>query len=443
MSTAPSGPDGPVFRVKRIAPFTAELVVPGDKSISHRSVMFASLANGTCEIDGFLPSEDCWCTVEAMRAMGVEIEVLEEKDWGGAAKLRVHGIGGKFEAPSEPVYCGNSGTTMRLLSGILAAQPFETKLTGDASLSKRPMDRIAKPLREMGAVIEGRGERCTAPIKIHGTADIEAIQYDSPVASAQVKSAILLAGMYAKGRTSVTEPYLSRDHTERMLKYLLVKTVREDNTVSIWGGQTPESRNLSVPGDISSAAFWIVAAAAKEKARLRVRNVGLNPTRTGILHCLTRMGARLNEILDEEQGEPIGSVEVNGGSLKGIEIGGDEIPRVIDEIPILAVAGALASGKTVIRDAHELRVKESDRISAVAENLRRMGVTVQEYADGMEITGGADLKGATIESLGDHRIAMAFSIAGLYAKGETVVRGVECVKTSYPGFEQELKQLMG
>lgn len=442
-ASSPSSSSAPSqFKVKSVSPFTAELEVPGDKSISHRAVMFAGLSNGICEIEGFLPSEDCWCTVEAMRALGVQIDVLEEGEHG-PSKLRVKGNSGRFEAPTEPVYCGNSGTTMRLLSGILAAQPFETELHGDASLTRRPMDRIAKPLRLMGAEIEGRGDRCTAPLKIRGTAEIQPIHYESPVASAQVKSAILLAGMFANGKTSVSEPYLSRDHTERMLHYLLVKTVREGNTVSIWGGQTPESRDLRVPGDISSAAFWIVAAAARPKSRLRVRNVGLNPTRSGILHALIRMGARLNECIDEENGEPVGSVEVNGGSLRGIEIGGDEIPKLIDEIPIIAVAGALAEGKTVIRDAHELRVKESDRISAVAENLRRMGVEVQEFADGMEITGGAKLQGATVDSLGDHRIAMAFAIAGLYAEGETIVRDVECVNTSYPGFEAELKQLIG
>ncbi|MCB1065367.1 MAG: 3-phosphoshikimate 1-carboxyvinyltransferase [Verrucomicrobiae bacterium] len=436
-SSAPSQ-----YKVRAASPFTAELVVPGDKSISHRSVMFASLSNGICDIDGFLPSADCWCTVEAMRAMGVQIDVLEEGEFG-PTKLRVHGNSGRFEAASGPVNCGNSGTTMRLLSGILAAQPFETELYGDESLSRRPMDRIAGPLSQMGAVIEGRGDRCMPPIRITGTKDIQPIHYDSPVASAQVKSAILLAGMFANGKTSVSEPYLSRDHTERMLKYLLVKTVREGNTVSIWGGQTPESRDLKVPGDLSSAAFWIVAAAARPKSQLRVREVGLNPTRSGILKALIRMGARLKEIVDDENGEPVGSVEVNGGELHGIEIGGDEIPKLIDEIPILAVAGALAKGTTIIRDAHELRVKESDRISAVAENLRRMGVTVQEFADGMEITGGAKLKGATVESLGDHRIAMAFAVAGLYAEGETIVKDVDCVSTSYPGFEQELKQLIG
>ncbi len=430
------------YKVKPAGAFSAELEVPGDKSISHRAVMFGGLSNGVCEIEGFLPSADCWCTVEAMRALGVEVEVMEEGEFG-PTRLRVRGNGRRFEAPSGPVNCGNSGTTMRLLSGILAAQPFETELFGDDSLSRRPMDRIAIPLRQMGAEIEGRGDRCTPPIRVRGTRDIQALHYESPVASAQVKSAVLLAGMFANGKTSVTEPYLSRDHTERMLKYLLVKTVRQGNTVSIWGGQTPESRDIRVPGDISSAAFWIVAAAARPKSQLRVRNVGLNPTRTGILNALSRMGARLNENIDEENGEPVGSLEVIGGSLRGIEIAGDEIPKLIDEIPILAVAGALAEGKTIIRDAHELRVKESDRISAVAENLRRMGVEVQEFADGMEITGGATLRGATVESLGDHRIAMAFAIAGLYAEGETIVKDVECVNTSYPGFERELKQVMG
>jgi 3-phosphoshikimate 1-carboxyvinyltransferase len=429
------------YRVRAIEPFSAELRVPGDKSLSHRAVMFAALSNGPCEIDGFLPSADCWCTVEAMRALGVEIEVLEENEWG-PSKLLVRGRGGKLEAPAGPINCGNSGTTMRLLSGILAAQPFETELYGDESLSRRPMDRVAGPLRLMGAEVEGRSERCTPPIRIRGTRDLKPIAYESPVASAQVKSAILLAGLYANGKTSVTEPYLSRDHTERMLKYLLVKTVRDGNTVSIWGGQTPESRDMRVPGDISSAAFWIVAAAARPGSRLRVRDVGLNPTRSGILSALTRMGARLSESIDEENGEPVGSVEVVGHKLRAIEIGGDDIPKLIDEIPIIAVAGALAEGTTIIRDARELRVKESDRISAVAENLRRMGVTVQEFADGMEITGGAQLKGATVDSLGDHRIAMAFAIAGLYADGETVVRDTDCVNTSYPGFGKELEQLM-
>lgn len=436
-----SSPLFSTYKVRSIGPFSAELEVPGDKSLSHRAILLAALSNGPCEVEGFLPSADCWCTVEAMRALGVEIEVLEEGEWG-PSRLLVRGRGGRFDPPAGPINCGNSGTTMRLLAGILAAQPFETELYGDDSLSRRPMDRVAAPLRLMGAEIVGRGERCTAPIRIRGTRDLKPIAYQSPVASAQVKSAILLAGLFASGKTSVTEPHLSRDHTERMLKYLLVKTLREGNTVSIWGGQIPESRDIRVPGDISSAAFWIVAAAARPGSRLRVRHVGLNPTRTGILSALTRMGARLSESIDEATGEPIGSVEVVGGPLKAIEIGGDDIPKLIDEIPILAVAGALAEGTTVIRDARELRVKESDRISAVAENLRRMGVTVEEFADGMEIVGGARLKGAVVDSLGDHRIAMAFAIAGLYAEGETVIRDTACVNTSYPGFGKELEQLM-
>ncbi len=425
------------LRVKKVKDFSAELTVPGDKSISHRALMFSALSNGPCEITGFLASEDCLATMKALTAMGVEIEQLGD----GGTRLRVHGCRGEFRDPGRPIDCGNSGTTMRLLSGILASKPFEVTLTGDESLTKRPMNRVATPLERMGARIKGQGDRCTPPLKVTGRSKLTAIHYDSPVASAQVKSAILLAGLAAEGRTSVTEPYLSRDHTERMLNYLLVKNVREGNTISIWGGQVPESRDIQVPGDISSAAFWIVAAAARQGAHLMIHNVGLNPTRIGILKVMSRMGAKIIERIDESGCEPMGSIEVIGSGLKATEIGGAEIPTLIDEIPILAVAAALAEGKTIIRDAQELRVKESDRISAVAESLRRMGATVDEFADGMEITGGANLKGAEIHSLGDHRIAMAFAIAGLFAEGETVIRDVECIETSYPGFIRELEQL--
>ncbi len=426
------------LRVKKVNSFSVELTVSGDKSISHRAVMLAALSNGICEIDGFLASEDCKATVNAMRSLGVEIEELNAE----GTQLRVHGRGKELEKPDGPIYCGNSGTTMRLLSGILAAQPFDSELTGDESLSRRPMKRIATPLEMMGASINGEGERCTAPLKIKGTGEVKAIHYESPVASAQVKSAIMLAGMSAEGETKVTEPCLSRDHTERMMNYLLVKNIRENDTVTVWGGQTPESRNILVPGDISSAAFWIVAAAAKPGSRLLVDNIGMNPTRIGILSALIKMGARISERIDESGCEPMGSVEVVGGKLNAIEIGGDDIPSLIDEIPILAVAAAMAEGKTVIRDAKELRVKESDRISAVAENLRRMGVPVEEFADGMEITGMKKLQSAEIDSLGDHRIAMAFAVAGLYADGEVLIRDVECIETSYPGFIIELKQLL-
>ncbi|HRQ87401.1 MAG TPA: 3-phosphoshikimate 1-carboxyvinyltransferase [Bacteroidia bacterium] len=425
------------LRVNKVKDFSAELTVPGDKSISHRALMFSALSNGPCEITGFLASEDCLATMKALSAMGVEIETLG----AGGTHIRVHGCRGEFKDPGRPIDCGNSGTTMRLLSGLLASKPFETVLTGDESLSKRPMNRVALPLEKMGARIKGQGDRCTPPIKIVGKPKLIPIHYESPVASAQVKSAILLAGLAADGRTSVSEPHPSRDHTERMLNYLMVKNVREGDTVSIWGGQIPESRDIVVPGDISSAAFWIVAAAARQGARLMIHNVGLNPTRVGILGVMARMGARIVERVDTSGCEPMGTVEIVGDGLVATEIGGAEIPTLIDELPVLAVAGALAEGKTVIRDAQELRVKESDRIATVAENLRRMGAQVEEFADGMEITGGAKLRGAEIHSLGDHRIAMAFAIAGLFAEGETHIMGTECIETSYPGFIRELEQL--
>ncbi len=425
------------LRVKKVKDFSAELSVPGDKSISHRALMFSALSNGPCEITGFLPGEDCRATADALRAMGVEIEVLGE----GGTHIRVHGCRGEFEAPERSIDCGNSGTTMRLLSGILAGCPFESTLTGDPSLSRRPMKRIAVPLEKMGARVRGQGDRCTPPLRVFGRDKLTPIHYESPVASAQIKSAIMLAALKADGKTSVTEPHPSRDHTERMLNYLLVKNIREGDTVSIWGGQVPESRDIVVPGDISSAAFWIVAASARDGARLLIDKVGLNPTRIGILSVMTRMGAQLTERVDESGCEPMGSIEIVGGKLQATEIGGEEIPTLIDEIPILSVAAALAEGTTVIKDAKELRVKESDRISAVAENLRRMGVPVEEFADGMEITGVEKLEGAEIHSQGDHRIAMSFAIAGLFAEGETIIRDVECIETSYPGFIRELEQL--
>ena len=326
------------LRVKKVKDFSAEITVPGDKSISHRALMFSALSNGPCEITGFLASEDCLATMHALAAMGVEIEQLG----AGGTHIRVHGCRGQFKDPGKPIDCGNSGTTMRLLAGILASQPFETTLTGDESLTKRPMNRIAIPLEQMGAKIKGQGDRCTAPLKITGRPKLTAIQYESPVASAQIKSAIMLAALAADGKSTVTEPHPSRDHTERMLNYLLVKNIRSGKTVSIWGGQTPESRDIRVPGDISSAAFWIIAAAARKGARLLINNVGLNPTRIGILSVMIRMGARITERVDESGCEPMGSIEIIGGGLVATEIGGAEIPTLIDEIPVLAVAAALA-----------------------------------------------------------------------------------------------------
>ena len=429
------------YRVRAAKPISAEMTVPGDKSISHRSIMIAALSNGRCEIDGFLPSADCLATMGAMRALGVKIEVLEETS-AGPVRIAVHGKSLELSPPHSPIDCGNSGTSMRLIAGILAAQPFRSQLIGDASLSRRPMNRIIDPLSEMGADITAEGEKGCPPLNIRG-GELQPIHYVLPVASAQVKSAILLAGLFTKGKTTVTQPQTTRDHTERMFKQFRVKTLIEGNDISIYGRQIPESQDFTVPGDISSAAFWLVAASVQPGARLTIQNVGLNPTRAGIIDVLVRMGANITDnIRDNSTGEPSGHVSVRGGTLKGIEIGGDIIPNIIDELPVIAVAAALAEGTTIIRDAGELRVKETDRIFAVAENLRRMGVEVEEQYDGMTIHGAETLRGAHIDSFGDHRIAMAFAIAGLFAEGETVVEGVECVDTSYPGFENELKRFM-
>jgi 3-phosphoshikimate 1-carboxyvinyltransferase len=422
------------WKIRRAPTIHSELEVPGDKSISHRAVMLAALSNGVCVVKGFLPSEDCLCTVAAMRALGVEIENADE------TTLIIHGKRRVFTAPQHDIDCGNSGTTMRLLAGLLSGQPFRSRLTGDPSLSKRPMRRVMEPLARMGAKITAEGKDGRPPLLIDGS-ELKPIEYVSPVASAQVKSAILLAGMFARGKTSVTEPIQSRDHTERMLEYFLVRPQKHELTVALHGGQTTESRDFQIPGDISSAAFWLVAAAAQPRSHLLVKNVGLNETRTGVLAVLLRMGAQVREIVENEQAEPIGVIEVRGARLKATDIGGKEIPNVIDELPILAVAAALALGTTTISDAAELRVKETDRLAAIATNLRAMGGQVQETEDGLIITGGIPLHGARVDSFGDHRIAMAFAIAGLFAEGETIVTNTECVNTSYPGFFQALENI--
>ncbi len=423
------------WKIRRAPAISAEITVPGDKSISHRAVMLAAMSNGPCVIRGFLPSEDCLSTVGAMRALGIEIERPDDET------LIVHGQRRVFTAPKGDIDCGNSGTTMRLLAGILAGQPFRSRLTGDPSLSKRPMKRIMEPLQQMGANITAEGQDNRPPLVIEG-GKLSPIHYISPVASAQVKSAVLLAGMFAQGKTSVTEPSQSRDHTERMLEYFFVRPQKQDLTVSIHGGQTLESRDFQVPGDISSAAFWMVAAAANPRSHLLVKNVGLNETRTGIISVLVRMNAHVREAVQTEEAEPLGTIEIKGARLKGTLIEGKEIPNVIDEIPILAVAAALAQGTTIIRDAGELRVKETDRLTAIATNLRAMGAQVVELEDGLEIIGGAPLHGARVESFGDHRIAMAFAVAGLFAEGETVIQDVDCVNTSYPGFYKQLEQVI-
>src|SRR5436190_22553038 len=389
------------FRIKRAPRIESEITVPGDKSISHRAVIIGGLTNGACVLRGFLPSDDCLRTVQALRAVGIKIEHPEPD------MLIVHGKRRLLTAPSGEIDCGNSATTMRLLAGLLAGQNFDSVLVGGASLSARPMDRILGPLRKMGANVVAQGPNETAPVKIHGV-KLKGAGHDLLLASAQVKSALLLAGLFAKGKTTVREPAVSRNHTELMLNYFLVRTARDEKgAVSIFGDQVPESRDFTIPGDISSAAFWLVAAAAQPGGHLLVRNVGLNETRTGLLGVLVRMGAQVREAIeDDDQVEPRGILEITGARLKATVIQGKEIPQLIDELPILAVAGALAGGKTIIRQAKELRVKETDRIAAIAHNLRAMGAQVVELADGLEIHGRAELRGARVSSFGDHSIAM-------------------------------------
>jgi 3-phosphoshikimate 1-carboxyvinyltransferase len=423
------------LRVKRAARIDIEITVPGDKSISHRAVIVAALSNGLCTLKGFLPSEDCMHTVNAMRALGIKIEQPEP------TTLIVHGKKRVLNAPKGEINCGNSGTTMRLLAGLLAGQTFESRLVGDPGLSRRPMDRIIAPLCEMGASVVAEGPDETPPLRIRG-GSLRGIQFRPPVASAQVKGALMLAGLFARGKTTVEELLPTRNHMEKIFNYFLVPTATEgDRSVTVFGDQVPESRDFAIPGDISSAAFWLVAAAAQRRGHLLVRDVGLNDTRTALLAVLLRMGAQVREAVEDvDQVEPRGIVEVTGFPLKGTVIQGKEVPQLIDELPILSVAGALANGKTIVRQAEELRVKETDRIAAIAHNLRTMGAHVAELSDGLEIHGPAPLHGARVASFGDHRIAMAFAIAGLFADGETIVQDAECIRESYPGFEAVLEE---
>jgi 3-phosphoshikimate 1-carboxyvinyltransferase len=424
------------LRIKRAPRIDTEITVPGDKSISHRAVIISALSNGICTLRGFLPSEDCMHTVNALRALGIQIDQPEPTE------LVVHGKKRVLSPPAGEIDCGNSGTSMRLLAGLLAGQTFESRLVGDASLSRRPMDRIITPLRKMGANIVAEGPEHTPPLRIHG-GSLRGINYSSPIASSQVKSAILLAGLFAKGKTTVEEPSASRNHTELIFNYFLVRTAKDNGAVSVFGDQMPESRDFTIPGDISSAAFWLAAAAAQPGGHLLVRHIGLNDTRTAMLGVLVRMGAQVREAVEDvDQLEPRGIVEITGAPLRGTVIQGKEVPQLIDELPILAVAGALASGTTIIRHAQELRVKETDRIAAIAHNLRIMGAQVIEMNDGLEIHGPAPLRGARVASFGDHRIAMAFAVAGLFAEGETVVQDVDCIRESYPGFETALEEFM-
>lgn len=424
-----------MLRVRQAKTINGTVRVPGDKSISHRAVMFGALAEGTTKIEGFLPGADCLSTISCFRRMGIAIE--QDGD-----KVTVHGKGWYgLQEPSERLDVGNSGTTIRLMAGIMSTQPFHVVMEGDESIAKRPMRRVIGPLRQMGAKIDGRKDGEFTPLAIRG-GNLHGISYQSPVASAQVKSAILLAGLQAKGVTSVTEPHLSRDHTERMLQAFGVQVIRDGLTVSVEGGQTLKGRTIQVPGDISSAAFLIAAVMMVPGSSLLIENVGINPSRTGIIDVVKAMGGSL-ELVNERvvNEEPVADLLVKHSELHGIEIGGDIIPRLIDEIPVIAVMATQAAGRTVIRDAEELKVKETDRIATVVSQLSKFGAKVTPTDDGMIIEGKTELSGAVIDSMGDHRIGMAMAVAGLAATGETGIENEEAIDVSFPGFAALLETI--
>jgi len=424
------------YTIKPAQSVRGEIAVPGDKSISHRSIMLGSIARGTTTVCGFLRGEDNMATLNAFRAMGVDV-----RDDGETLRIEGKGLAGLNE-PTDVLDCGNSGTSLRLMTGLLAGQRFFSVLTGDQYLRNRPMKRVLEPLSRMGATIFGRAGGDKAPLAVVGRG-LTGVTYASPVSSAQVKSAILLAGLYADGETEVTEHHLSRDHSERMLRYFGADIETFADGVKVRGGVELTGRDITVPGDISSAAFFIVAALIVPGSELLIKGVGVNPTRTGIIDILTAMGGSI-ELLNcrEISGEPVADLLVRASELKGIEIGGDLVPRAIDEFPVICVAASCAEGRTVIRDARELRVKETDRIAAMAVNLRKAGVDVVETENGMELIGVERLEGCTAESFGDHRIAMSMLIAGLAARGEITVNDTECIATSFPNFIALLEKVV-
>lgn len=425
------------MKLKKVEGLKGTISIPGDKSISHRAVMFGSLAKGTTHITNFLSGADCLATIDCFRAMGVRIEQ-------DGTEVTVHGNGlHGLKKPEKQLDVGNSGTTTRLISGILCGQDFEVTLSGDASLNKRPMGRIMIPLSVMGAEIESVSGNGCAPLRINGK-PLKAVHYESPVASAQVKSAVLLAGLYADGRTSVTEPALSRNHTELMLKSFGVQVLSEGTTASVMPPKEMTATDIAVPGDISSAAFFIAAGLVTPDSCITLKQVGINPTRNGILKVCEAMGADLTmSNVKDDNGEPTADITVKTSRLKGTEIGGELIPTLIDEIPVIALMAAFAEGETVIKDAAELKVKESNRIDLTVDNLVKMGVNAEATDDGMIIRGGNPLRGASIHCKYDHRIAMTFSVAGINAQGTTVIEDAECVDVSYPNFYEQLHMLAG
>jgi len=425
------------IRVRAPKRLSGTVQVPGDKSISHRAALFGAIASGRTEITGYLEGEDCLNTLKAIRALGV----LVTRKGPGHYLVDGAGLSGLRE-PDQVIDCGNSGTTARLLIGVLAGQPFWTFLTGDDSLRRRPMKRVVEPLTRMGATVVGREDGSRLPLGVRGARPLRAIAYDSPVASAQVKTALLLAGLWADGPVTVTEPVRSRDHTERMLTGFGARLSVDGTTVTLMPGAELRGQCVAVPGDISSAAFLLVAGTIARGAEITVTGVGVNETRAGLLDALESMGApvgRSHAAL--AAGEPVADLTTRSATLRCAVVGAPMIPRLIDEVPVLAVAACMAQGRTRITDAAELRVKESDRIRSIAAELGKLGARITEAHDGLEIEGGARLRGATVQSGGDHRMAMALCVAGLVAEGETIVEDTECIGTSYPGFVETVNAL--
>ena len=413
-----------------------KIEIPGDKSISHRSVMFGAIAHGETTVTNFLPGEDCLSTISCFRKLGVRI--VEEN-----GRLRIFGKG--FEGltePSEVLDVGNSGTTIRLLMGILAGRPFFSTLAGDQSIARRPMTRVTGPLKQMGAIIDGRKDGDYTPIAIRG-GNLKSIHYQLPVASAQVKSALILAGLQAEGTTTIQEPAETRDHTERMIRQFSGEIQTDQRLITVKGGQCLRAAEVHVPGDISSAAFFLVAGAVIPESEIVLKNVGLNPTRTGILEVLEKMGANVQIISnDPDSFEPSGDIVVKSSNLTGTIIEGDLIPKLIDEIPIIALMATQAKGKTIIKDAEELKVKETNRIDTVVEELRKLGASIEATADGMIIYGQTKLTGGTVSSHGDHRIGMMLAIAALLCDGEVILENPESISVSYPNFFPHLHHLI-
>ncbi|MGE7924351.1 3-phosphoshikimate 1-carboxyvinyltransferase [Viridibacillus arvi] len=410
-----------------------KITVPGDKSVSHRSIMFGGIAKGRTTVSGFLLGDDCLNTIACFRKLGVQIELD-----GTNVVIESNGME-TWQEPTDVLYTGNSGTTTRLMLGLLAGSNVHTVLNGDESIAKRPMKRVINPLREMGAKITGRMDGQFTPLAIQGT-KLQAIDYTMPVASAQVKSAILLAGINAEGTTVIREKEVSRDHTERMLRQFGAEITTEDGIVSLQGGQQLTATHVAVPGDISSAAFFLVAGAVAKNSEIMLENVGLNPTRTGIIDVLQEMNAKMSiEIDDESAAEPTGTITVSTSELQGTTIGGDVIPRLIDEIPILALLATQANGQTVIKDAEELKVKETDRITAVVDELKKLGADIVATDDGMIINGPTPLTGSTIRTYGDHRIGMMGAIAALITEGAIELDDADCIAVSYPTFFEDVQ----